>query len=176
MEIIFCRAICQRERLSQCLVCAVNSGRIVQIRDAERSEGRTIKRMVRRNRLNPQKLHWYRFSVACNADGRIIGIGQLKHHRGGIVELASIAVERGYRKRGIASLIIRYLIRRESGDLWLTCRSTMVDFYIRYGFHEIRAREDFPREYRAIGRISSVLRMFGRDHVSLMVLNKSEQR
>ena len=144
----------------------------VTIRDAVRGEARTIKRMVRRNRLNPQKLHWYRFAVACNFDGRIIGIGQLKHYRSGIIELASIAVGRGYRKRGVATNIIHYLLAKAKGDIWLTCRSNMTDFYLRYGFQEVRSRMDFPKDYRAVGYISSVLRMIGQDHVALMVSRK----
>lgn len=145
----------------------------VYIRQAERREGRPIKRMVLRNRLNPQKLHWYRFSVACDREGRIVGIGQLKHYRSGLVELASIAVERKSRKRGIATMIINYLIQKTTADIWLTCRSTMTDFYTRYGFREVRT-SDFPREYRPIRYISAVLRMFGSDHVSLMVLNSAK--
>jgi N-acetylglutamate synthase-like GNAT family acetyltransferase len=67
----------------------MNSYRIQTATSAQRGE---IKALVRVARINPLGLDWRRFVVALAENEVVIGCGQLKPHRDGSWELASIVV------------------------------------------------------------------------------------
>lgn len=105
----------------------------ILLRPALASDQKAIRALVRQARVNPLGIKWPNFMVA-EIDGQIIGIGQLKVHRDGSRELASIAVQKAYRRQGIASMIIRELLDGEEGTLYLMCLEKMEGFYQGFGF------------------------------------------
>jgi N-acetylglutamate synthase-like GNAT family acetyltransferase len=111
------------------------SGRI-NLRAAKADDQKMIRKMVCRARINPIGIHWPDFIIA-ESEGQIVGIGQVKQHRDGSRELASIAVRPAYQRQGIATAIIHELISNEEGVLYLTCRAHMEDFYKPFGFYRV---------------------------------------
>ena len=109
--------------------------------------------------------------VAVADEGRVVGIAQIKRHRGGELELASIAVERSYRGQGIARALIERLIKRVRKDLWLTCRSSITGFYRKFGFEDNIASQRIPFYFRVTLKVSSIIRLFGRrnEYIAVMV-------
>jgi len=99
-------------------------------------------------------LDWHRFVIAEEGD-EIIGIGQIKPHGDGSRELASIAVIPERRGQGIARQIIEHLLERETGVVYLTCRSQLESFYARFGFRRID-RGEMPPYFRRIIRLANL--------------------
>jgi N-acetylglutamate synthase-like GNAT family acetyltransferase len=111
----------------------------VTIRPARPEDAATIRRMVRGAGLDPTSLHWPNFLVAEN-EGRVIGVGQVKPYRGSR-ELGSLVVLKSYRGQGVGSMIVRALIERESGDLYLLSRDRLEAYYARFGFRRVGWRD-----------------------------------
>jgi amino-acid N-acetyltransferase len=130
-----------------------------QIRVAGKTDRIIIRALIRRVRINPLNLDWRNFRVAFDDHGQIIGCGQIKTHRDGTNELASIAVEDGWRGLGVASDIIQSLINKADSPLWLVCRSELASFYERFGFEAVGDVNDLPTAYR---RMRSMARLFSR--------------
>lgn len=112
------------------------------IRDATVDDRAKIRRIVRAANINPTGLDWPHFIVAEDG-GAVVGVGQVKPHRGGMRELASIAVVPARQGEGIGSTIVRELLQRERGMLHLTCRSQLQGYYERFGFRRLEPR-DYP--------------------------------
>jgi N-acetylglutamate synthase-like GNAT family acetyltransferase len=130
------------------------------LRDATASDSATIRRIVRAARINPSGLYWPRFIVA--EDGAlIVGVGQVKPHRDGTREIASIAVIPARQGQGIGTAIIEELLRREKGTLHLTCRSRLQGYYERFGFTLLASRDYPPYLARRLRVINTFLRPFG---------------
>jgi N-acetylglutamate synthase-like GNAT family acetyltransferase len=141
------------------------------LRPAAAGDSKPIQRLIREVHINPMSLDWHRFIVAVSPDGTLLGCGQVKPHRGGIVELASIAVVAWRRRMGIARAIIEQLIADAPRPLYLTCRSSLQSFYQKWGFVSIQPA-DMPPYFRRLWRLVSVmhhLRMTP-DGLSVMVL------
>ena len=109
------------------------------IREARLDDEAVIKRLVRAANLDPLSLHWENFLVAESA-GRIVGVGQVKPFPNAR-ELGSLVVLPSHRGRGIGSAIVRALIARESGDIYLLCRHPLESYYAQFGFHRAGFRE-----------------------------------
>lgn len=124
-----------------------------RLRAAEAREQQAIKGLVRAVRINPLGIHWQRFIVAVDADNALIGCGQVKQHRDGSRELASIAVVTAWRKRGVARAIIVYLLHAHPAPLWLTCMSQLVPFYEQFDFQEVKDTAQMPPYFRRIYRL-----------------------
>ncbi len=113
------------------------------IRRATAADQKTITRIVRAAKINPMDLDWKRFLVA-EEKGKIIGVGQVKEHRDGSRELASIAVIPERQRQGVGSEIIRTLLSQEEGLLYLMCREDAASFYARFGFSRVAVEEMTP--------------------------------
>lgn len=111
----------------------------ISIRPARVEDTRAIKRMVRGAGLDPTLLRWENFLVA-EKDGNVVGIGQVKPYRGAR-ELGSLVVLKAYRRQGIGAAIIRVLIEREPGALFLLCRDRLESYYARFGFRRVGLRD-----------------------------------
>jgi len=74
----------------------------VILRPARVDDRAAIRRIIYEARINPTSLDWRRFVVA-EEDGQVVATGQIKPHRDGSRELASIATRPAYQQRGIAS-------------------------------------------------------------------------
>ncbi len=121
----------------------------ISIRTANQGEARIIRHIVRQARINPFDLDWPNFVVAEHGD-QIAGVGQVKTHRDGSRELASIAVRPEYQGQGIGSQIIWELIDREKGLLYLTCTDNLEGFYRRFGFRKVNGSDLSPSLARAV--------------------------
>lgn len=110
------------------------------IRPARVNEQWTIRWIVWRARINPFDLKWHRFLVV-ELDGNIVSVGQVKPHRDGSRELASIAVVPSRQGQGIGESLVCALIAREHGPLFLTCRAPLETYYARFGFRRATLQE-----------------------------------
>ena len=114
-------------------------------------------------------LDWHRFMVAVDGSGRMRGCGQLKPHGGGVIELASIAVEPQDRGKGIARIIIEHLIAQAPRPLYLTCRSSLGPFYEKWNFHAV-GLDEMPAYFRRLSRLASLMFNLAAYNESLIVM------
>jgi N-acetylglutamate synthase-like GNAT family acetyltransferase len=133
----------------------------VFLRPAKAHEQLLIWRKVLGAGLNPLHLHWKHFLLAENDKGEFLGCGQIKPHKDGSRELASIYVIPEERGKGIASAIIEALQIGQTSPLWLTCRRELTDFYLRFGFVEIQSLEMMPAYFRRVKRLIGMLSITG---------------
>jgi N-acetylglutamate synthase-like GNAT family acetyltransferase len=133
------------------------------IRRAVQADQASITSIVRAAGINPLDLRWPRFLVA-KEDGRIIGVVQVKPHRDGSRELASLAVVPEYRGQGVGSALVRELLATEGESVYLTCADRLEGYYMRFGFRRLEPTE-MPPYFRRLSRLtrflSAVLRVFG---------------
>ncbi len=111
---------------------------IVTYRPAQAGDAQAIKTLIRAVNINPIGLKWHRFLVAIDENEQLIGCGQIKIHRDGSRELASIAVQKSWRRQGVAGAIIQRLLANQQPPVWLTCMSRLVPFYEQLGFVEVK--------------------------------------
>lgn len=128
-----------------------------------------IRALVRAVRINPTGLDWRRFIVAVTPQGEVIGCGQVKPHADGSRELASIAVQRAYRGRGVARAIIERLLADSPRPLYLMCRSSLGGLYERFGFHPV-APGEMPTYFRRISRLAGLAGLLAREGETLLVM------
>jgi N-acetylglutamate synthase-like GNAT family acetyltransferase len=126
------------------------------LRPATSADAALIRRLIREASLNPFGLNWQRFLVA-EQDGQVVGIGQIKPHRDGSRELASIAVVPSFHGQGVGTLIIEALLARESAPLYLMCRSPLEMYYHRFGFTRLEV-EAMPPYFKRICSVARLLR------------------
>ena len=133
----------------------------VTLRPAVQSDFPAIRALIRGAHINPTGLDWRRFTVAVSPAGGVIACGQVKPVPGGLWELASLAVQPGHRRRGIAAAIIQRLSLSAPRPLYLTCRAALGGFYEKYGFVVVE-RDVMPRYYRRLQRlVSAFMRVSG---------------
>jgi amino-acid N-acetyltransferase len=145
-----------------------DTSRDFSLRPATAADAAAIKALIRSVRINPRELDWRRFVLAVEADGRLIGCGQVKPQREGIRELASIAVVREWRGRGAARAIIERLQETAGPPLYLTCTSQLVPLYQKFGFCEVV--EGVPAHYRRLQRFARIILRFVRPGEYLAVM------
>ena len=112
-------------------------------------------------------LDWNRFIIASAPDGTLIACGQIKPHSEGTLELASIAVHPDWRGQGLAREIIKRLVAETPRPIYLTCRSDLEPFYIKFGFRSLPSSELTPY-FRRIQKLANLM-MF-RDGATLSVM------
>ena len=139
------------------------------IKPASEEDFKAIRSIVRSARINPTGLDWRRFLVVVTPDGEVIGCGQVKPHGKDILEIASIAVKPNYRGKGIARLIIQQLIANNQTPLYLMCRSSLENFYKKFGFF-VLARQEMPPYYRRIATFVGMLSGLQSGVESLLVM------
>ena len=146
----------------------------IVIREASEADQAAIKAIVRSARINPTGLTWPSFLVA-EESGRVVGVGQVKAHKDGSRELASIAVIPERKRQGIGSRIISALLDRESGPLYLMCTDNLEGYYTRFQFRRIEA-SDLPRSMYVgftIGRrIIPILALLVRRKIRLIAMKR----
>ena len=120
--------------------------------------------------INPMSLDWHHFVIA-EDNGTTVGIGQVKQHGDGSRELASIAVIPERQGQGVASEIIHHLLAKESGVIYLTCRSQLESFYTRFGFRRIE-RDEMTPYFRRIIRLANIFLKVSRGDVKIIVMKK----
>jgi N-acetylglutamate synthase-like GNAT family acetyltransferase len=110
----------------------------VVIRAATEADQAAIRAIIRAAQLNPMSLDWPRFLVAEDG-GEIVAVGQVKPHSDGSRELASIAVVPARQRQGLGRQVIRALLAREAGPLYLVCMNHNDSYYQQFGFRRVEA-------------------------------------
>ncbi|MAT95882.1 MAG: hypothetical protein CL608_01845 [Anaerolineaceae bacterium] len=148
-------------------------------RPAQASDEAAIKALIRAVNINPMGLKWHRFLVAVDENGRLIGCGQIKPHRDGSRELASIAVQKAWRRQGIAGTIIEHLLAEQQPPVWLTCMDRLVPFYEQFGFVEVKAGDgrSIPFYFRLARTFFKPIQWFSRipGYLAIMVWPASQK-
>lgn len=138
------------------------------LRPAHQGDQAQIRRLVRGARLNPFDLNWQRFWVV-EEGGRLQAVGQVRHHRDGSRELASIVTVPEKRGAGLATTVIRELVAREAGPVYLTCRPELVGFYARLGF--VESQTGLPPHFQRVVWVNQLARrLLGRPLIAVMRL------
>ncbi len=141
----------------------------IRLRPATEVDAPAIRSLIRRVQINPTGIDWRRFELAVDTPGHVLGCGQLKPHRDGTFELASIAVEPARRGEGIARAIIEHLLDRAPRPLYLTCRSSLGSFYEKWKFRAL-AESEMPTYYRRLSRLAGRLMSLARHDEGLLVM------
>lgn len=110
------------------------------IRPATEADRRTILGLMRPRDYNRINLRPACFLVA-EEEGKVIGIGQIKRHRDGTPELASLVVAAERRGQGVGQALVRALVARHQGPLYLFCLATLESFYATLGFQQVARRQ-----------------------------------
>jgi len=139
-------------------------------RPALLDDAHSIRSLIRAVRINPIGLDWRRFIVAVDREGYLVGCGQVKPHRDGSRELASIAVREDWRQQGVARAIILLLLAQHPPPLYLTCRSRLGQFYARFGFQVVLDEKRMPPYFRRIHRLAGRLSWSGLIPDDLLVM------
>lgn len=148
---------------------------LYHLRPATEADQVTVKAIIRAHRLNPLGLKWTQFIVAETAESEIVGCGQVKIHRDGSRELASIAVMEPWRNQGIATAIIHRLCAGYPPPLWLTCESRLIPFYEKLGFIEVQDVTQMPPYFRRVAHLAQLfVRVIPTDKY-LAIMQKLEQ-
>lgn len=131
------------------------------LRPAQADDFAAIRALIRQARINPTGLDWRRFVVVIDpSSGRLAACAQIKPHRGGSRELASVAVRPEYRGQGLARQVIQHLLERTSPPVYLTCRSDLRPFYEKFGFGVTPPAEMPPYFLRIWRLFNGVARLF----------------
>ena len=139
------------------------------LRPATATDAPVIRSLVYAARINPTGLELRRFVVALAPDGGVIGCGQIKPHRDGSRELASIVVAPAWRGNGVARAIIEHLVSNHPGSLYLTCRAGLGPFYERFGFRVADEAQMTPYFCR-LSRLAGLIGFVGRQDEGLLVM------
>ena len=138
------------------------------IRQARQKDEKVLRDLIRSARINILGIDFRRFIVAVDENDRVIGCGQIKVHKDGSRELASIVVEPSWQGIGAARAIIVNLVELEDRTLWLMCRSDLVSFYEKFGFIEITEPLDMPSYFRRIKRLWRIVVRVTKRELSVM--------
>lgn len=146
-----------------------------KITHATADEQQPIRDLIREVKINPLGLKWQNFVVVKDENGRLIACGQLKPHRDGSVELASIAVKRPYRKHGLARLVIESLLADQPRPIWLTCVEKLTPFYKKFGFINVTSPHQMPSYFRFVYRLFKLYQWIARAENGLAVMVKPKE-
>lgn len=146
----------------------------IVIRPARETDQARIEELVHMARINPSDLHWERFTVA-EADGKIVGIRQVRVHAQGTREVGSGVVLPEYRHQGISAALMDTILAKESGTTYLMCDSMWASYYENFGFVKVSS-QTVPSDLRAgfrIGRvITTVMTLFAKHKVRIILMKR----
>jgi amino-acid N-acetyltransferase len=128
-----------------------------RLRSGENSDRPAIRSLVLGARLNPSGLDWRRFVVVVSPQGEVVACGQVKPHRDGSKELASLVVDTQHQGHGLGGAVVRSLMAQHAPPLYLMCRSTLVMYYTRFGFEELTPEMEQPPYFKRVRRLSGTL-------------------
>ena len=133
----------------------------ITLRPATATDQPAIRQLVRQVGINPFGLAWPRFVVA-EMDGQFAGCAQLKPHRDGSLELASVAVLPSLQGQGIGAALVQHFCRIVPGDLYLMCAERNANFYTRFGFIIMQRPAAMPPDFRRTYQLARLVRpIFG---------------
>lgn len=129
------------------------------MRPATRTDSMAIHLLIYKTGINPMDLDWRRFLLIVDDHNRLIACGQVKPHPDGTRELASLAVQPGYRGQGLARQIIEHLQAQNNPPLYLICRDSLQPLYEKFGFRVVPLDNMPPYFKRLARRVSSLGRL-----------------
>lgn len=142
------------------------------IRPATEADRAAILGLMRPRDYNRINLRPTCFLVAEDA-GRVIGVGQIKRHRDGTPELASLVVAAERRGEGIGQALVRALVARHHGPLYLFCLASLASFYATLGFQRVERRQ-LPLMLALIHMLGNVLGrlpgLFGGERLQIVAM------
>ncbi len=141
------------------------------LRPANEADTPAIYGLIREGKINPLGLDWKRFVLAETLDSEVIGCGQIKPHRDGSQELASIAITQSWQGKGVARRIIEHLIEGIEGPLFLMCISTMGPMYEKFGFRALE-RDEMPRYFRRVSKLAGFVEPLVKEEKQLLVMGR----
>ena len=127
------------------------------LRPARKEDAPAIRALIWKVRINPLGLDWRHFIIAVDERERLIATGQIKPHRDGTFELASIATEPAWRGRGVASEVIRRLMDQAPRPLYLMTITPTAPFYLRFGFRALNSSA-MPADIARLAHLAAWLR------------------
>jgi len=130
-----------------------------------------IKKLVHEANINPLDLDWRHFTVAESQVGEVLAVGQIKTHRDGTPELASIVVRTDCRGQGLARAVIESLLASHTGDLYLMCASSLRPLYEKFGFRPVE-EPGMPRYFRRIKKLAGLAEWLRRDGEFLLIMKR----
>jgi N-acetylglutamate synthase-like GNAT family acetyltransferase len=144
----------------------------IQIRPATPTDRAAILALMRPRDYNRLGLDPTCFLVA-EAAGRVIGIGQIKRHWDRAPELASLVVAPAWQGQGVGSALVRALLARHQGVLYLFCLAQLEGYYVRFGFRRV-ARSELPLSLalmHAVGNaLGQLLRLTGQPSLQIIAM------
>jgi amino-acid N-acetyltransferase len=146
----------------------------IVIRPATADDQYAITAIVRAARITPCDLDWRRFLLAQWGQD-VIGVGQVKPHADGSRELASIAVVPEWQGQGVGGALVRALMARETGPLYLMCNAHRESYYQRFGFRRLGIAA-MPAYFRRIGRMAPLIRLLTLNRVGVVVMGNRDWR
>ena len=142
--------------------------KLFTLRQAAQADFSEIRDLIDAVGINPMGLDWRRFIIAVDVEDHLVGCGQVKPHRDGSLELASIAVRPEWRKQGVARAIIVQLLETHPRPVYLVCRNRLGTFYEKLGFVNITNPDDMPPYFRRLIRLVQVFQRLGLINERLM--------
>jgi N-acetylglutamate synthase-like GNAT family acetyltransferase len=140
------------------------------LRPAIQADFPAIRSLIYAVQINPMGLDWRRFIIAIDTNDQMVGCGQVKSHKDGSLELASIAVQPEWRKQGVARAIILHLLETQPRPLYLTCRGRLRPFYEKFGFQDVTDEANLPQYFRRISSLVRFFRRLGVTHERMLVM------
>lgn len=119
----------------------------ITLRPAIASDRSLIWKLVLQNNLNIWDLRWQNFLVAVGDEDQFVGCGQIKRH-GDTEELASLVVVEECQGRGVSKILMDALMERAERPLWLMCESSLIHYYNKFGFEEVKEASNLPTYFR----------------------------
>ena len=142
----------------------------ITLRPAAAEDQPAINALIKTVDINPMDLKWPHFLLAVDDDTQqVVATGQIKQHGDGSYELASIGTLPEYRGRGLAHQIIARLITQHTGELYLTCLSTMGPLYEQFGFRALTF-DEMPTYFRRLTRVAKMAMWLDRRGLKLLVM------
>ncbi|MEW6718500.1 MAG: GNAT family N-acetyltransferase [Chloroflexota bacterium] len=141
------------------------------LRPATKDDTGAIRALVLKARINPTALNWCRFTLAVSPQGEVIGCLQVKPHRDGSWELASLVVAEGWQGRGVARALIEHLTEIQPASLYLMCRASLEPFYRKFGFRVLDDPE-MPPYFQRVKRLSNLIDFLAKEGEYLLVMKR----
>jgi N-acetylglutamate synthase-like GNAT family acetyltransferase len=149
----------------------------VDIRPATESDSEAIRSLIHEADINPRDLDWRRFLVADDG-GEVVACAQVRVHRQGTRELASVAVREARRGEGIGRRISEAMIEREpTRPLFLYAEAANVPYWTKFAFAEVEDAALPPDMRRAVVATRRLIRahnLVTRHHYRIVVMRRDE--
>ena len=111
-----------------------------QVRPARATDMAAIEVLVTKVAGDREGLRADQFVVADDEDGALLGCGRLKPYPE-FCEMASLAVAKNVRAKGVGQAIVSSLLERYQGPIYLICEDDVVDFFCRFEFEPVPETE-----------------------------------